>query len=379
MQADGGLVDHAAHVGTDEVEDGLVALDLLFVPGDQHSLAKGGDDLHGGDARPRRDTRHGLDRQGGETRQLEDALHPVIVVHDGIVGIHMPAPGQVNLCAAIDDLPVGVIGALLLAGDGGQRVTVEGQGQAGGMGELEQAGQQPGIAPGRQDQVRVLAFQGGAQVDQQGAGGFERLAVTVAVMGNDDPLRRSMGRVAVRFEHQDAQGRRIGIKVPGGVQRRDGADAAALLSLFHIQADISQGKGTKGGGIMQRQGNIRVVKGEGGEGLGGGVEQAGLEGRRLHFDGQDRGGTGKQVTPLGAGEMERFRPGGQPLPEQAQFRGRAGSVKSEREGLDQAMAAAVPSQQPEADPLFPGIQVQQPAGELSHAAGSNRPPAGEGA
>lgn len=122
------------------------------------------------------------------------------------------------------------------------------------MGELEQAGQQPGIAPGRQEQVGVLAFQDGAQVDQQGAGGFQRLAVAMAIMGNEDPLRYSVSGVAIRFKHQDAQGRWIGIKVPGGVKGRDGTDAAAPLPSLHIQADVSQWKNAKGGGVMQGQG-----------------------------------------------------------------------------------------------------------------------------
>ena len=53
VQADGWLVDHAAHIGVHEFEQVFGSLSLLLVPGNQNALAQGRHDLHGRDARPR--------------------------------------------------------------------------------------------------------------------------------------------------------------------------------------------------------------------------------------------------------------------------------------------------------------------------------------
>ncbi len=69
--------------------------------------------LHGGDAGAGRDARRRLHRQGGDARQLQLAFQAVIVPQHGIVPVDVPAPEQVHLLAAVDDLPVGEVGALL--------------------------------------------------------------------------------------------------------------------------------------------------------------------------------------------------------------------------------------------------------------------------
>ena len=48
-------------------------------------------------------------------------------------------------------------------------LTVQGQRDVPLVSQVDQVGQQPGVAPGRHQHIRVLALEDGAQVDQQGA------------------------------------------------------------------------------------------------------------------------------------------------------------------------------------------------------------------
>ncbi len=112
VQPDQRLVDQSPLVGVQQVQGGLGAFRLLLVPGHQHPLAQGGEHLHGGDAAARRDARHGLDGQGGDARQLQHAFQAVVVEQHGVVPVHVPAPEEVHLPPAVDDLPVGEVGVL---------------------------------------------------------------------------------------------------------------------------------------------------------------------------------------------------------------------------------------------------------------------------
>ncbi len=119
-----------------------------------------------------RDPRHGLHRQGGDACQLEYAVQAVIVKQDGVAAVDVPAPEEMHLLAAVNDLPVREIGALLFADHPAAGIPVEGERQVQLAGALQQVRQQPGVTPGGEQQVRVVALQDGAQVDQQGTDGL---------------------------------------------------------------------------------------------------------------------------------------------------------------------------------------------------------------
>ena len=135
------------------------------------------------------------------------------MVHDGIARVDVPAAGQVHLCAAVDDLPVGIVGTLRFAGDGGGWIAVEQQMAV--LREFEQFRQEPGVAPAGQDQIGIVHAQDRIEVGQESPDRFERLAIAAAFVGEDDPFWLSMGRVAIRFQPQEAQGWVFGIQVPG--------------------------------------------------------------------------------------------------------------------------------------------------------------------
>ena len=70
-----------------------------------------------------------------------------------------------------------------------------------------------------------------------------------------------MGRVAIRFQPQDAQGRIFGIQIPGRVEGGNGFDLVTL----HIYAAATQGENAKSRRIAQGDGQVRIVKGQVGE------------------------------------------------------------------------------------------------------------------
>ena len=197
VQPDGRLVDQPALVGGEELGRALEVLGLLLVPGDQDAALQRHRHLHGGDAGAGRDARGGLHRQPGDARQFEHPFQPVIAPHHGVVGVDMPAAGQVHLLAAVDDLVVGEVGALRPVEDAALRVAVERQRDAVLLRQLEQPGQQPGIAPARQQQVRILLLQDGAQVQQERARRAEaQLAAVLLVLD-----RREIGARHARGWH----------------------------------------------------------------------------------------------------------------------------------------------------------------------------------
>jgi hypothetical protein len=77
------------------------------------------------------------------------------------------APKEVDLLAAVDDLPVGEIGALLLPAGSPAGFAVQAQGNVVRLGLLEQVRQEPGIAVIREQQVGVIALDQRPQVNQQ--------------------------------------------------------------------------------------------------------------------------------------------------------------------------------------------------------------------
>jgi hypothetical protein len=86
--------------------------------------------------------RRGLDGQGGDPGHLQHTGDAVILVHDRVVDVQVPAPGQVHLVAAVDDLVIGEVAAGLLILNVRIRIAVERQVTAGFVSLLEQARQQ---------------------------------------------------------------------------------------------------------------------------------------------------------------------------------------------------------------------------------------------
>ncbi|HLE50556.1 MAG TPA: hypothetical protein VI755_00740 [Anaerolineales bacterium] len=90
--------------------------------------------MHGGDAAARGDTRHGLGRQGGDTRQLQDAIQAVVMEQHGVEAVDVPATEEVHLPPLVDDLPVGKVSPFRAVFHGAIGFAVEGQGQPGLVG-----------------------------------------------------------------------------------------------------------------------------------------------------------------------------------------------------------------------------------------------------
>ena len=157
--------------------------------------------------------------------------------------------------------------------------------------QLHQQRQQPGIAPGGQDHVRVVAAQVGPQADQQRGRLVQRQGVADALVRvptawvrDDDALGLVPRRVAVRFEREDAQRRGDRLDLPGRIQRRDADDLFAA----HFHPHVCQREDVEGGGIAQRDGDIRVVPGQVREGRHHAAEERIQLDRLQHFDRQDR-------------------------------------------------------------------------------------------
>ncbi len=361
------LVDHAALVHVDQVERGLGLLRLLLVPGDEDGGAQRGERLHRGDAGAGRDARRHLDGQPGDARRFQGALQPVIAPEHGVALVDMAAPEEVHLFAAVDDLPVGEIGVLALDQRLPARLAVERQGEAVLPGELHQARQQPGIAPLAEDQVGVVALEEGAQVDHQRAQRLEGQAVVEALVAQAERGGGGMAGVAIRLQVKDAQRRQLGIQLPGGIEGFDIPDQLAL----DLHAAARHGEGAAGGGVAQRELQVGIVVIQLGEGLRDLAEEARLlRGGGLHAEHGDRIGA-EDIAALIASQLDRHGLAFQPAPERAQpFRG-TGGVEGDREGLVQAAAGAVVADQPEHQPVLAVlVEIEQPAGELSHSGGA---------
>ncbi|HLE50555.1 MAG TPA: hypothetical protein VI755_00735 [Anaerolineales bacterium] len=224
-------------------------------------------------------------------------------------------------------------------------------------------GQQPGVAPGGQQHVGVVALQDGAQPDQQGTGGFQRQAVGVTRAVNGQVGRRGMRRVMVWLYAQDAQGWGQGVQLPGTVQ---GDNLFHLAGFVCQDAATRQGEEIVGGGVVQGQRQIGVVIGQVGEGTRHLPEEARLGEGLVHLNGEHGERLlGEQVAAFGARQPHWHGLGLEEAPQGAQARGRPGGVKCHREGLVQALAKAVLAQQPQHHAAVGiGEQVEQPAGDL---------------
>ncbi len=283
VQADQRLVDQSALVGGEHLQGSLGGLGLLLVPGDQDFAAQGGEDLHGRDARAGRDARRGLHRQAGDARHFQHTLQVVVIPQHGVAAVDMPASEQVHLPAAVDDLPVGEVGALGAVGGLALRVTVERQRQACNPGALEQVGEHPGVSGGGQQQVGIQAREQGAQVNEQRPLGLQRQAQGALLPGVQQQVGgRAPASIRPRFRlhAQDAQGRLERVQLPGRVQHLQFLDR--ILRIDSGSA-ARQGEGAEAGGVAQRQGNIGVEICQVGESLGNSVEQKRLRRNRIYL------------------------------------------------------------------------------------------------
>ena len=265
MQTGDRLVDHAALIAAHQIERAAGALHLLLVPGNQDAPAQGSDDLHGGNARTRRKPGGILDGQGGDAGELINALHAKIMIQQGVGVVNVPAPEQVYLLAAVDDLPVGKIGMLGAHIHGVERVAVESRRlQVRPFSELQQVQQQPAptvapIPPGGEQQVGVVALEDRRQVDQQGPGRVEWKAVREALETGQHGARRSVGRIAVKLQGEGAQRRRFRVQVPGSVE---GRNALYPVMIICLHPAARQGKAAVSRSVAQGQRDIGVVVGQ---------------------------------------------------------------------------------------------------------------------
>ena len=109
-----------------------------------------------------------LGRLAGDACHLQHARQTIIAPQHGIVRVEVPAPAQQHLPAAVDDLAIREIGALFPFHQRLGFVPVQRQGYAILLREFHQEGQQPGIAPGSQDHIWVIAAQIGPQAHRNG-------------------------------------------------------------------------------------------------------------------------------------------------------------------------------------------------------------------
>jgi hypothetical protein len=184
----------------------------------------------------------------------------------------------------------------------------------------------------------------------------------MTVIGKKNALRQGMGGVAIRLEGQGSQGRIFGVEVPGRIERNNGLDVISL----QLEANTPQGKNTETGGITQGDGKISVVIGQRGESPGHTPEESRLVTRVGAFDSQDRDRTGEEILLLLAGEVERLRATGEPLPGITQVGGGTGGMESHGEVLAEAAAGAVITEHPDGETIARGIEIEEPASEGGH-------------
>ena len=133
----------------------------------------------------------------------------------------------------------------------------------------EQPIHKPGVAPARENQVRVKLLEHGVQTAEQGACRVERHAVTLLVELDFKMMRRGMLRVAIGLKMKYAQGRRSGKELPGGIEDLQGEQI-----VFFGAGDTAKGerKGVETGSMTQGELYVYIVVSEDGKGLGGCVK-----------------------------------------------------------------------------------------------------------
>ena len=117
----------------------------------------------------------------------------------------MAAPKQVDLLAAIDDLPVGEIGAFLLPAGSPPGFAVQAQGNMVFLRILQQLRQEPGVAVIRQQQVGIMALDQRPQVRQQRARGGQVKTVSFACDLDQQAPWDGMMRGDIRRQDHHAQ------------------------------------------------------------------------------------------------------------------------------------------------------------------------------
>ena len=125
-----------------------------------------GDDLHHIDAGTGRTARRGLDGQTRHARHLQGAGQVVVLPEHGVAAVDVAAPEKQRLLAAVNDAPIGKIGALFFDHHRAVGISVEVERNPGTFGHLQQLRQQPDIPAAGQQQIGVVAGQDGLEADE---------------------------------------------------------------------------------------------------------------------------------------------------------------------------------------------------------------------
>ncbi len=237
-----GLEDQAAPVGEQQLAGALELLRLALLPGDEDALLEGAVELHGGDAGAGGGAGHVLEGQLGQAGKLEQPLQVRLAHHEGVFAVDVQAAEQGGGAVLEDDAPVGKIGPGALVVDGANGVAIQGQRAAGAPGGFHQAGQQEGVAPIGEQDVRVVPPEAPGQRGEQFAGLF--LAQHLDLVAQAHLQRAAMAVVGIEgaaFEpplHHRERRQLVPVR-PGVVFDRQGAHPVLAL---HLEPAAGQGK-----------------------------------------------------------------------------------------------------------------------------------------
>ncbi len=167
MQTNLWLKNEATFIGTQQGAGAFVIFSLLF--GERHHdvALKGGDHLHGGNARARAAPRHFLYGHSCHSCLLQNTVHVVFVKHERVFDIDVPTAVKIRLLPAMQYHAIGEVAAGLFEHIGPLTVPagIEGNPCLGTV--LAQRGKQPGIAVFCQDEVGIVPFYFCLQTNEQ--------------------------------------------------------------------------------------------------------------------------------------------------------------------------------------------------------------------
>ena len=182
--------------------------------------------------------------------------------------------------------------------------------------------------------------------------------------------------VAAQVNLQGAQGRRRRVGIPGRIQHLDRTQVPRLIR----DAAMRQREGVEAGRVANGNGDVRVVVIQFGETLRDFTHEAGNSGG-LRFRRQHRDGIlAVEVLAAGQGDLQRRKVRADIHAGFFQVFPRAADVERHGKILAQPDALRVVGDEPQHNAgLRTLVQVQQPAGELSHAVERDFPRSAAGA